>query len=61
MKVHVALRDRLREYSKFQDAADVTFEIAGSLFGKDSKEQRAVYKGWEDVGIKPIAEGSNVT
>ena len=58
---YFALKDRLREYSKFQDAADITFDIAGTLFGKDSKEQRAVYKGWEDVGIKPIAGGSNVT
>jgi hypothetical protein len=32
--------------SKFQDAADGTFDIAGSLFGKDSKEQNAVYRGW---------------
>ncbi|MCP8308797.1 MAG: hypothetical protein H3Z53_10845 [archaeon] len=27
------------------------FEIAGNLFGFGSKEQEAVRKGWEDVGI----------
>jgi Zn-dependent metalloprotease len=48
---YVALRDKLREYSKFQDAADMTFEIAGSLFGEESDEQRAVYAGWKSVGI----------
>ena len=43
---YIALKDKLREYSKFQDAADSTFDIAGSFFGKDSKEQNAVYRGW---------------
>jgi Zn-dependent metalloprotease len=50
---YVALKDRLKEYSKFQDIADITFDIAGSLFGKDSREQDSVYKGWEGVGIIP--------
>jgi Zn-dependent metalloprotease len=50
---YIAVIDKLREYSKFQDAADITFDIAGSLFGKGSKEQDAVYKGWEGVGIIP--------
>lgn len=50
---YIALTDKLREYSKFQDAADITFDIAGSLFGKSSKEQDAVYKAWEGVGIIP--------
>jgi Zn-dependent metalloprotease len=58
---YIALRDRLREYSKFQDAADVIFAIAGSFFGKDSKEQKAVYKGWEAVGIIPKEEGPDIT
>jgi Zn-dependent metalloprotease len=50
---YIALTDKLREYSKFQDAADITLDIAGSLFGKSSKEQDAVYKAWEGVGIIP--------
>jgi Zn-dependent metalloprotease len=48
---YLTLRDRLRAYSKFQDAADMTFEVAGSLFGEGSNEQEAVRVGWESVGI----------
>ena len=33
--------------------ANLTYAVAGSIFGKDSKEQRAVFKGWDDVGIPP--------
>jgi Zn-dependent metalloprotease len=50
---YTALKERLREYSKFQDAADIMFDVAGSVFGKDSGEQDAMYKGWEGVGITP--------
>lgn len=48
---YLTLRDRLREYSKFQDAADMTFEVAGSVFGEESDEQKAVRLGWKSVGI----------
>jgi Zn-dependent metalloprotease len=58
---YIALEDRLREYSKFQDAADITYYIAGATFGKDSKEQKAVYTGWEAVGISPREEGPDLT
>ncbi|HKG89531.1 MAG TPA: M4 family metallopeptidase [Nitrososphaeraceae archaeon] len=58
---YIALKDRLREYSKFQDAADITFEIAGLIFGKGSKEQNAVHKGWEAVGIIPREKGPDIT
>jgi Zn-dependent metalloprotease len=58
---YIALKDRLREYSKFQDAADNTYDIAGSLFGKDSKEQEAVYDGWEEVGITPKIPVTDIT
>lgn len=53
---YFALRDKLREYSKFQDAADTTFNVAGSLFGEESDEQKAVFMGWKSVGIqvKPL-------
>jgi Zn-dependent metalloprotease len=49
---YLTLRDRLHEYSKFQDAADLTFEVAGSLFGEESDEQKAVSLGWKSVGIE---------
>jgi len=50
---YITLRDRLRETSSFQRAANLTFEVAGSLFGKESAEQKAVFKGWKDVGLTP--------
>ena len=40
------LRDRLRENSDFQDAANFTFDVAGSIYGKGSKEQKAVSNAW---------------
>jgi Zn-dependent metalloprotease len=50
---YITLRDRLRETSDFQEAANLTFEVAASVFGKESKEQKAVSKGWEGVGLPP--------
>lgn len=55
---YLALRDRLREYSKFQDAADITYDIAGSVFGEGSNEQKAVILGWKSVGITVRAPNS---
>jgi len=48
---YITLRDKLIERSTFQDAANMTFNVAGDLFGKDSNEQKAVKAGWEGVGI----------
>jgi Zn-dependent metalloprotease len=45
------LTDKLSERSTFQDAANMTFEAAGELFGMGSPEQQAVAKGWSEVGI----------
>src|SRR5919197_1204907 len=50
---YITLRDRLRETSDFQEMANLTFEVAGSIFGKDSGEQKAVSKGWQGVGLSP--------
>ena len=47
---YVTLRDRLRENSDFQDTANFTFDVAGSLFGKGSREQKAVLNAWDKVG-----------
>ena len=48
---YITLRDRLREMSTFQDAANLTYSVAGGLFGKGSAEQKAVASGWGEVGL----------
>lgn len=45
------LTEKLSERSSFQQAADLTFETAGELYGVGSLEQNAVKKGWAEVGI----------
>ena len=50
---YITLRDRLRETSDFEEMANLTYSVAGTIFGKDSKEQKAVFKGWEGVGLSP--------
>jgi Zn-dependent metalloprotease len=45
-------RDRLRENSDFQETANFTFDVAGNLYGKRSKEQKAVLNAWNKVGVK---------
>ena len=45
------LTDKLDVRSNFQEAANMTFEAAGELFGNGSLEQQAVGKGWAEVGI----------
>jgi Zn-dependent metalloprotease len=49
---YITLRDRLRERSDFQKAGNLTYEVAGGLYGKGSQEQIAVHKAWDQVGIK---------
>jgi Zn-dependent metalloprotease len=49
---YVTLRDRLRESSDFEGAANLTFDVAGSLFGRESSEQKAVFNAWGKVGIR---------
>ena len=46
------LLEKLQRTSQFTDAAIGTIDIAGDLFGKGSKEQEAVIKGWSDVGVQ---------
>jgi len=45
------LTEKLSERSSFQDAANLTFQTAGELFGAGSLEQLAVKKGWAEVGL----------
>jgi Zn-dependent metalloprotease len=48
---YITLRDRLAARSSFQQAADLTYDVAGSIFGNGSLEQQAVRTGWREVGI----------
>ncbi len=50
---YIALRDKLTATSNFQDAADLTYQVAGQLYGAGGAEQLAVQKGWTAVGIVP--------
>lgn len=50
---YITLRDRLREQSNFQTFANLTFEVAGTIYGKKSTEQKAVAIGWKGVGLIP--------
>ena len=45
------LTDKLTITSNFQDAANLTFQTAGEIYGVGSLEQNAVAKGWQTVGI----------
>jgi len=51
------LCDELQSTSDFQAAANATYKVAGTLYGKDSMEQRAVYNGWKAVGLIPESDG----
>jgi Zn-dependent metalloprotease len=42
---------KLNRYSMFQEAAETTYQVAGSDFGNGSKEQKAVRAAWNSVGI----------
>lgn len=47
------LCEELDQSSDFQAAANLTYKVAGDLFGKNSPEQKAVYNGWKAVGLLP--------
>jgi len=52
------LCEKLKSGADFQQAADITFRIAGEEYGTGSKEQNTVKKGWAEVGIQtgPVSE-----
>ena len=54
---YVTLRDRLRRNADFQAAANLTFQVAGELYGARSPEQEAVRNGWTKVGLDVKAKG----
>ena len=49
---YVTLKDRMTANSKFQDCANLTYQVAGELFGAGGLEQQAVKKGWDAVGLQ---------
>jgi Zn-dependent metalloprotease len=51
------LTDKLSSNSNFQNAADLTFQTAGDIFGAGSLEQLAVKTGWSEVGITVADSG----
>jgi Zn-dependent metalloprotease len=50
-KIGKANTARLRYNSGFQDAANHTFDVAGSLYGEGSLEQNAIFNAWREAGI----------
>jgi hypothetical protein len=58
---YAVLRDKLRARSTFNDAAGLTFQAAGELYGSGSLEQQAVRKGWVGVGLNVDESGSGQT
>jgi Zn-dependent metalloprotease len=48
---YITLRDKLRFNSDFQEGADMTYQVAEQLYGKGSKEHKAVKDAWNGVGI----------
>jgi Zn-dependent metalloprotease len=49
---YVTLRDKLQSTSNFQAAALATIQAASELYGEGSPEQKAVQKGWSEVGVE---------
>ena len=49
---YLTLRDRLKEDSDFQAAAQLTFSAAQDSFGAGSQEAKAVKQAWRAVGIE---------
>ena len=41
--------------AQFKDCANITLEVAGTLFGAGSQEQQAVRAAWIEVGVTPAA------
>lgn len=50
-KIWYQTMKNLNQTSQFQEAASMTYLVAGQLFGSGSLEQQAVKQGWDAVGI----------
>jgi Zn-dependent metalloprotease len=53
------LTNRLSSTSNFQEAANATFAVAGTMYGANSLEQMAVKNGWAGVGITVGDDGGS--
>ncbi len=49
---YITLKDKLGAISEFKEAAAQTMKVAAELFGEGSLEQKAVRKGWSEVGVE---------
>lgn len=58
---YVTLKDKLGANSNFQNCANLTFQVAGELYGAGSIEQQAVTKGWAEVGLATDGGGTPPT
>ncbi len=52
-RIWFASLQRIASNASFQDAANLTYTVAGELYGKASPEQQAVSNAWDLVGLKP--------
>jgi Zn-dependent metalloprotease len=48
---------RMHPQTDFQEAANMTFQVAGELYGTASSQQQSVHDAWSEVGIE-IAVGA---
>lgn len=48
---YIAARDKFNSSTDFQGAANLTYQVAGDLYGQGSQEQQSVKYGWDGVGI----------
>src|SRR5512140_2109644 len=56
-----AARDKFNSNTDFQAAGNLTYQVAGELYGQSSNEQQAVKYGWDGVGITIGASGQPST
>jgi len=58
---YTALKSKFQPRTTFQAAADLTDQVAVELYGSGSLEQKAVQKGWFEVGINVGGSDSSNT
>jgi Zn-dependent metalloprotease len=51
---YMTLKDKLQSLHQFADAAQLTYQTAGELYGVGSLEQKAVQTGWNAVGLSVV-------